>query len=102
MPGADVWEGALAQNIDGTLFLVAHCSGPALPISMCYDAWDSANDTVTIKKQGTVFSNVYRVGDYATATPWWLDGGHHILATTEIGFPQAHPYDAQTWIDLIP
>src|SRR5262245_4725769 len=28
VPGNDVWEGSLAQNVDGTLFLVAHCSGP--------------------------------------------------------------------------
>jgi hypothetical protein len=68
---------------------------------MCYDSWRgvSSNHTVAVKKYATAFSDVYRVGDYATAQPWWLDGGHRILATTEIGFPR---YDAQTWIDLIP
>jgi len=94
VPGNDVWEGSLAQNVDGTLFLVAHCSGPSLPISMCYDVWrgPAGPHPVTIKKQGTAFSDLYRVGDYATAQPWWLDGGHKILATTEIGFPHRNAF----------
>ena len=41
---------------------------------MCYDSWRgvSSNHTVAVKKYGTAFSDVYRVGDYATAQPWWL------------------------------
>jgi len=99
LAGADVWQGSIAQNIDGTIYLVAHCSGPSMPISMCYAVLGGG---MVIKKAGTVFSTVSRVGDYATATPYWRDGGHRILATTEIGLPQAQAYDGETWVDLIP
>jgi len=103
LAGSDVWEGALAQNIDGTLFLVAHCSGPNVPISMCYSYWQGPSRTLqmTFKQEGFGFGSLYRVGDYATAAPYWPDGGHHIAATTEIGV-QGVTNQGQTWDDLIP
>jgi hypothetical protein len=73
LSGADVWEGSLNQTANGDLYMVANCSGPSLPVSLCFAKWNGPQATpqpVFLKKQGTSYLND-RLGDYTGAAPNW-------------------------------
>ena len=101
LAGSDVYYGSLGQTWSGDVYLAANCSGPSLPISLCWAHWSgpqAAVQQVGIKKQGTSYLND-RIGDYTGTTIAWYTNGAELLIGGQVQMGQ--PY-WQTWLDQIP
>jgi hypothetical protein len=81
-PGNDVWEGSVGQDVNGTVYVGANCSGPALPLSMCWATYGGSGALAVPRTSNSYIAG--RIGDFTTMATDWRNGGQSMMMAAEL------------------